>query len=181
MSRKFGLNIVRGIIAFALAFQVIALHTATASVAPTTVVAAAQTKAAAPYKRHVAMRFALSKAGGWYSYGGNGPSSYDCSGLTAAAYAKVKIYLPRVAGNQRSSGMTASVSLSHARWGDLVFWGTGHVEFFSSRQYRNGKLIGFKSFGAHHSGTRISYRMNLLTSSYTQRASFRYVLGAGPR
>jgi cell wall-associated NlpC family hydrolase len=136
---------------------------------------------AAPLKRHVAMRFALSKAGGWYRYGGNGPSSYDCSGLTTAAYAHAHISLPRVASSQRGSGSVAVTNLRHARWGDLVFWGTGHVELFSSRVYRNGKLVGFKSFGAHHSGTRISYRLNYLSSSYTQRAVFRYVVGAGAR
>jgi cell wall-associated NlpC family hydrolase len=179
MSRKFGLTIVRGIITVALALQAFAVFNppATASVVPTQVVAAAK----APYKRHVAMRFALSKAGGWYLYGGNGPSSYDCSGLVMAAYAKAKINLPRVASNQRGSNKTASVSLAHARWGDLVFWGSGHVEFFSSRMYSNGKLVGFKSFGAHHSGTKISYRKNYLSSSYTQRAIFRYVVDAGPR
>lgn len=136
---------------------------------------------AAPLKRHVAMRFALGKAGGWYLYGGNGPRNYDCSGIVMAAYNRAGISLPRVAAAQRSTSRTVPVNLRHARWGDLVFWGGGHVELFSSRIWRNGKLVGFKSFGAHHSGTRISYRLNYLTSSYTRQATFQYVAGAGAR
>jgi cell wall-associated NlpC family hydrolase len=136
---------------------------------------------AAPLKRHIAMRAALSKAGGWYRYGGNGPSSYDCSGLVMAAYNRAGISLPRVADAQRGSSKTVGTNLRHARWGDLVFWGGGHVELFGHRMHRNGKLVGFVSFGAHHSGTRISYRVNYLSSSYTQRATFRYVAGAGAR
>lgn len=136
---------------------------------------------AAPLKRHVAMRFALSKAGGWYRYGGNGPRNYDCSGIVMAAYNRAGISLPRVAAAQRSTSRTVPVNLRHARWGDLVFWGGGHVELFSSRIWSNGKLVGFKSFGAHKSGTRISYRRNYLTSSYTRQATFQYVAGAGTR
>jgi cell wall-associated NlpC family hydrolase len=138
-------------------------------------------KQAATPKRHVAMRFALSKAGGSYRYGGNGPSSYDCSGLTMAAYNRAGISLPRIASDQRNSSRTVPVSLRSARWGDLVFWGTGHVEFFSSRIWSNGRLVGFKSYGAHKSGTTISYRHNYLTSAYTRSASIQYVSGAGAR
>lgn len=142
---------------------------------------AVRKRAAASKPRHRAMRFAISKRGGWYRYGGNGPSSYDCSGLVMAAYKSAGIYLPRVASSQRSSGRTVPVAFKRARWGDLVFWGPGHVEFFGHRVYRNGRLVGFVSFGAHKSGTRISYRTNYFSSSYTQRARAEYVSGAGSR
>ena len=143
--------------------------------------AVATTVVAAPLKRHVAMRFALSKAGGWYNYGGNGPRNYDCSGLTTAAYAHAGISLPRVAADQRYSGKTVPTTVGNAHWGDLVFWGTGHVELFGHRVYSHGHLVGFYSFGAHHTGTRISYRYNAMSSSYTRQAHLEYVAGAGAR
>jgi peptidoglycan DL-endopeptidase CwlO len=123
-------------------------------------------------RRWVAMRFAQSKVGGWYLYGGNGPTRYDCSGLTSAAYHHAGISLPRTAADQRSSGKTTTVSAAHVHWGDLVFWGYGHVELFG---HWRGKVGGsFYSLGAHHSGTRIGYRLNSNSGVH-----FEHVVGAG--
>jgi cell wall-associated NlpC family hydrolase len=101
-------------------------------------------------RRYGAMHFALSKRGGWYVWGGNGPKNYDCSGLVVAAYNHVHISLPRTTQSMLRSGKLIRVSQKNARWGDIVFWGDYHVEMVSS-PYRY-------SFGAHHTGVRIGYR-----------------------
>ncbi len=67
-----------------------------------------------------AVRFALAQVGKRYVYAGTGPSSYDCSGLTMAAYRSVGVYLPHQSGAQYGSGR--HVSSSELRPGDLVFY-----------------------------------------------------------
>lgn len=67
-----------------------------------------------------ALRFAMHQRGKPYKWGGVGPKSYDCSGLTMSAYARVGIALPRVANDQYGAGKP--VPLSRARAGDLVFY-----------------------------------------------------------
>ena len=104
----------------------------------------------ATQRRYGAMRFALSKKGGWYLWGGNGPSNYDCSGLVVAAYKHVGIYLPRTTGGMFGSSKLIRIPRSQARWGNVVMWGSYHIEMVSSA-YRY-------SFGAHHTGVRIGYR-----------------------
>lgn len=67
-----------------------------------------------------ALRFALAQVGKPYVWGAAGPSSYDCSGLTMAAYASVGISLPHSAAAQ--AGMGTPVSESQLQPGDLVFY-----------------------------------------------------------
>ena len=57
-----------------------------------------------------AVRFALAQVGKRYVYAGTGPSSYDCSGLTMAAYRSVGVYLPHQSGAQFGSGRRVSTS-----------------------------------------------------------------------
>ncbi len=57
-----------------------------------------------------------------YQWGGNGPGSFDCSGLTAWAYAHAGLALPRTAAEQWFSG--TPVALSGLAPGDLLFWAT---------------------------------------------------------
>lgn len=111
---------------------------------------AAPTLSKAVRTRYNAMRWALSQKGKPYIWGGVGPSGFDCSGLVYKAYAHVGITIPRVTTSMLRSSKLIRISRKNARWGNLVFFGTGHVELVSSA-YRY-------SFGAHHSGTNIGYR-----------------------
>jgi len=57
-----------------------------------------------------------------YAWGGNGPASFDCSGLTVWAFKSIGISLPRTTYGQ--VGMGAPVNRSSIQPGDLVFWDT---------------------------------------------------------
>lgn len=100
-------------------------------------------------KRARAFSFALTKRGGPYVWGGNGPRGYDCSGLVVASYAHVGISLPRTTYGILGSGKLRRISKANARPGDLWFPSSGHVEFYYTTSL---------SFGAHHSGTLIGAR-----------------------
>lgn len=69
-----------------------------------------------------ALAFAESVQGRPYRYGGTGPNTYDCSGLTGAAYDAAGLNLPRTAAQQYGSG--PHVAIADLRPGDLLFWGT---------------------------------------------------------
>jgi cell wall-associated NlpC family hydrolase len=85
----------------------------------------------------VAVRFAYDQLGKPYSYGASGPSSYDCSGLTMAAWGAAGVGLPHNAAAQQSS--TRSVSSADMQPGDLVFFGNPayHVGIYIG----NGNMI----------------------------------------
>jgi cell wall-associated NlpC family hydrolase len=57
-----------------------------------------------------------------YAYGGNGPRSFDCSGLTVWAMRAAGIALPRTSYSQFDAG--APVDRSSIQAGDLVFFDT---------------------------------------------------------
>ena len=65
---------------------------------------------------------ARAKLGLPYLYGGNGPGSYDCSGLTVYALARAGIALPRTSYLQ--FGVGRAVERSAVQAGDLVFFDT---------------------------------------------------------
>ncbi|WP_232835375.1 C40 family peptidase [Actinocorallia populi] len=67
-----------------------------------------------------ALRLALTQLGKPYVWGADGPDSYDCSGLTMWAYAKVGIHLPHYTGSQWNAG--AHIDRSELQPGDLVFF-----------------------------------------------------------
>lgn len=67
-----------------------------------------------------ALAFARAQLGKPYVWGAVGPSSYDCSGLTGAAYAAAGVHLPRVASQQWYAG--PHIALADLQPGDLMFW-----------------------------------------------------------
>jgi len=59
-----------------------------------------------------------------YRWGGTDPKTgLDCSGLTQLVYGQLGVSLPRVSGDQAKAG-TAVASMSDAKAGDLVFFGS---------------------------------------------------------
>lgn len=126
-------------------------------------------RATATPKRYVAMRWAESQRGKPYLYGGSGPGSYDCSGLVMRAYQHAGIYLPRT--TQDMLGSYKLHRTTHPVWGDLAFFGSGHVEL-----YVGGGRYSGTTFGAHHSGTLISFRGY---NSYWHPTVFMHVINAG--
>ncbi|MFF7374030.1 NlpC/P60 family protein [Streptomyces massasporeus] len=71
-------------------------------------------------KADKALSFARAQIGKPYVWGAVGPGSYDCSGLTQAAWKAAGVTLPRTTYDQVNAGTT--VPLSQARPGDLVFF-----------------------------------------------------------
>jgi cell wall-associated NlpC family hydrolase len=79
----------------------------------------------------VAVNFALAQVGKPYAYATSGPATYDCSGLTAAAWGAAGVSLPHYSGAQYDQ--LPHVPLSAIQPGDLVFRGPGgsqHVEMY---------------------------------------------------
>ncbi|MCX4233978.1 C40 family peptidase [Streptomyces ortus] len=67
-----------------------------------------------------ALAFARAQIGKPYVWGASGPGSYDCSGLTQAAWKAAGVTLPRTTWDQVDTGTT--VSVDSAQPGDLVFF-----------------------------------------------------------
>ncbi|WP_439946330.1 C40 family peptidase [Streptomyces sp. BBFR109] len=75
-------------------------------------------------KAHKALAFARAQIGKPYVWGASGPGSYDCSGLTQAAWKAAGVALPRSTRDQSGAGTT--VPLTEALPGDLVFFHDPH-------------------------------------------------------
>lgn len=87
--------------------------------------APAKPKPASPKPSSVAgavVQAARAQLGKPYSWGGNGPGAFDCSGLTVWAFRAAGISLPRTSQAQFGSGRP--VSRRGVRAGDLVFFAT---------------------------------------------------------
>ncbi|UUN28699.1 C40 family peptidase [Streptomyces sp. FIT100] len=77
-----------------------------------------------------AVAYAYGALGKPYVWGATGPSSYDCSGLTQAAWRSAGVSLPRTTYTQINAGR--SVPRSQLAPGDLVFFysGVSHVGLY---------------------------------------------------
>lgn len=110
-----------------------ATTTPTTTPAPTTP-APKSSNVAVPAKVSTVLAFARGQLGKPYKFNTAGPDSYDCSGLTLAAYATIGIDLPHYSGAQMAFGTVVDWTTEAIRPGDLVFLETavgsgiiGHV------------------------------------------------------
>ncbi|WP_051551489.1 C40 family peptidase [Nocardioides sp. URHA0020] len=95
--------------------------------APEPAPAAPAPVASAPSPRsgaQAAIAFARAQIGEPYRWGAAGPDAWDCSGLTAGAWAAGGTYLPHYSVAQYEQ--STSISASQLRPGDLVFWGSSN-------------------------------------------------------
>ncbi|MBD0708450.1 MULTISPECIES: NlpC/P60 family protein [unclassified Streptomyces] len=77
-----------------------------------------------------ALAAAHTRLGMPYASGHEGPSSFDCSGLTQWAYGKAGVGLSRVTYTQQNDGV--KISRSQLKPGDLVFFnGLSHVGLYA--------------------------------------------------
>ncbi|MGW6009856.1 NlpC/P60 family protein [Streptomyces sp. NPDC055210] len=94
--------------------------TATGSGAGTGSGSTSGSDSASSTKAAKALAFARAQIGKPYVWGASGPGSYDCSGLTQAAWKAAGVTLPRTTWDQVDTGTT--VSVDNAQPGDLVFF-----------------------------------------------------------
>lgn len=92
---------------------------------------------------------ARSAVGSPYVYGANGPSAFDCSGLTSWAYRQAGVSIPRTSQAQASAG--TPVSLDALQPGDIIVYysGASHVGIYTG----HGTIID-----ALNSGTPVGER-----------------------
>lgn len=76
----------------------------------------------APMSSSSVVAYASNFLGTPYQWGGNGPSTFDCSGFTSYVYSHFGVELPRVAADQQGAG--TAVSRDQLQPGDLVFFGS---------------------------------------------------------
>ncbi|MDP1879281.1 MAG: NlpC/P60 family protein [Actinomycetota bacterium] len=89
-------------------------------------------------RAQAAVQYALSQVGDPYSFSANPPSSWDCSKLTAAAWAQAGVGLTALSYTQWDQ--TQRVPVSDIQPGDLVFYfgmGAHHVAMYIG----NGKMV----------------------------------------
>ncbi|MFE2882713.1 C40 family peptidase [Streptomyces sp. NPDC059272] len=131
---------------------------------PTTQAAAATgipSDASYATKAAKAVAFARAQVGKPYVWGATGPGSYDCSGLTQAAWRATGVTLPRATTDQADAGTT--VPLADAQPGDLVFFHDFQDEISHVGVYAgDGMMIHAPKPGAyvreesvHHDGTAV--------------------------
>ncbi len=93
-----------------------------------------------------AIAFAYRQIGKPYEFGADGPRTYDCSGLTMAAWRAAGVFLPHNAARQ--SATVTPITRSQLRPGDLVFYYSSvhHVAIYAG----GGRIIH-----APNSGERV--------------------------
>ncbi len=75
---------------------------------------------------NIAADWALSQIGRPYQWGGAGPDSYDCSGLTMVAWAQAGVALLHYTGDQWVEGV--QMPLGSLERGDLLFYATNNAD-----------------------------------------------------
>lgn len=90
--------------------------------------------------RAAVVRAAVSRVGAPYTYGGEGPWGFDCSGLTMWSYAQVGIEIPHYSGAQLVTPRAVPVPVNAMLPGDLMYFGAGgsrHVALYIG----NGQIV----------------------------------------
>ncbi|WP_433052611.1 NlpC/P60 family protein [Dactylosporangium sp. CS-033363] len=97
-----------------------------------------------------AVKFAFSQLGKVYQWGADGPNSFDCSGLTMAAWKTAGVVLPHNAARQKQT--VKPITRAELQPGDLVFYykDVSHVGIYIG----SGRVIE-----APRAGERISMRL----------------------
>jgi cell wall-associated NlpC family hydrolase len=93
----------------------------------------------------LAIAYARAQLGKPYQWGGAGPNSFDCSGLTMMAWEQAGVYFPHLA--QAQYDMTARVSIADLLPGDLVFYGTPNNVYHVGLYIGSGDMIDAPATG----------------------------------
>jgi cell wall-associated NlpC family hydrolase len=89
-----------------------------------------------------ALRFALTRVGDAYVWGGAGPNVFDCSGLVVWSYAQIGIQLQHFTGDLWNEGM--HIPDNQAAPGDLILmYNLDHVGMYVG----NGMMVDAPTFG----------------------------------
>ena len=104
-----------------------------------------------------------------YGSGGNGPSSFDCSGLTVHAFKQAGVSLPRTSFAQYGQG--SRIDRSQIQAGDLVFFGP------DGKRTKRGHIshVGIALGGGwmiHSSGSRGGVSISNLETYWTEGTAF---------
>jgi peptidoglycan DL-endopeptidase CwlO len=98
-----------------------------------------------------AIAWAKTEIGKPYVFGGSGPDTWDCSGLTQWAFRQAGIGLPRTAAAQYAA-VPLKIPLGQLQAGDLLFWATDTADPSTIHHvaiYLGGGLM----LAAPHTGT----------------------------
>ncbi len=137
-----------------LALTPLPAHANTSSGGGTAAPAAVAAPVAAPNgAAQVAVDTALAQVGDSYVWGGSGPDSFDCSGLTQYAYAAAGVQLPHSSSMQSTMG--TAVSRDALQPGDLVFFYSpvSHVGMYIG----NGQMVHSSTYGKPVSVVDLDY------------------------
>ncbi|WP_189762014.1 C40 family peptidase [Streptomyces xanthochromogenes] len=120
-------------------------HAPTAPSGPSAPTAPSGPSAPASSKAAKALAFARAQMGKPYVWGATGPASYDCSGLTQAAWKAAGVDLPRTTWDQVRAG--TRVATADLQPGDLVFFydDISHVGMYAG----GGMMIHAPHSGAY--------------------------------
>jgi len=111
-----------------------------------------------------AIAYAYAQIGDWYVFGGSGPDTWDCSGLTKASYAAVGVYIGIHSSNSQYnylSGQGRLVSINNLQRGDLLFYSsggsTGATKYHTTIYLGNNQMIEAQVPGTQVTVSRIRY------------------------